>query len=109
MAIKDLKVNQGKVEITATVKSVTEPRTFQKFGRDLRVATATIADESGEVALSIWNDDIDIVKPGAKIKITNGYVGEWQGQPQLTTGKFGKLEILGKDESSENPTDEDVF
>ncbi|MCH8329227.1 MAG: hypothetical protein IIB81_02445, partial [Nanoarchaeota archaeon] len=27
---------------------------------------------------------------------TNGYVSEWQGEPQLTTGKMGKLEIVGE-------------
>ena len=29
-----------------------------------------------------------------KVKITNGYVSEFQGELQLTTGKFGKLEVL---------------
>ena len=92
--ISDLQVGKGSVEIEAVVKSIDEPRSFNKFGRDLRVANAVIEDDSGEIKLTLWNDEIDKVKVGSKIKITNGYVNEFQGEKQLTAGKFGKLEVL---------------
>ena len=44
--------------------------------------------------LTLWNEQIEKVKIGNKIAITNGYVGEWQGEKQLTTGKFGTLEVI---------------
>ena len=37
---------------------------------------------------------LDKVSVGQKVKITNGYVNEWQGKAQLTLGKFGKTEIV---------------
>ena len=92
--ISDLKPKQGKVEITAEVKDIEEPRTFNKFGKEGRVANATIFDDSGEIKLTLWNDDIDKVKVGSKIKITNGFVNEWQGEMQLTAGRMGKLEVV---------------
>ena len=49
---------------------------------------------SGSITLVLWNDQIETVKAGAKIKIENGYVNEWQGASQLTLGKFGKLTVL---------------
>ncbi len=102
MNIKELKAGQGKVDIEASVKSVGEIRRFEKYGRELKVANAVISDESGEISLSLWNDDAERVKAGDKVKITNGYVSEFQGKIQLTSGKFGKLEILdGKQESAE--------
>lgn len=101
--IKDLEPRQGNVEITAEVIEVNEPREFTKFGRTGRVATAKIKDETGEVNLSLWNEQIDLVKPGIKIKITNGYVNEFQGEKQLTTGKFGKLEVLEGSAASDSP------
>lgn len=94
MLISELKPRQGKVEIEAEVVEVGEPKEFEKFGKQGRVATATIKDSSGEIKLTLWNDDVDKVKAGDKIKITNGYVNEFQGEKQLTAGRFGKLEVI---------------
>jgi len=93
------------------VVDVGEVREFEKFGRSGRVATAILKDETGDVKLTLWNEQIDQVKAGDKIHITNGYVSEWQGEPQLTTGKMGKLEIVGenketKEEMTKGPDEE---
>lgn len=94
MEIKDLQAGQGKVDITLEIVSVQEPRTFDKFGKSGRVANAKAKDASGEITLSLWNEQVDQVKAGMKIKITNGYVSEFRGERQLSTGKFGKLEVV---------------
>ena len=103
MEIKDLQIRQGNVEITVDVVDVSPPREFQKFGKTGKVASATVKDATGQVKLSLWNEQVDQVKPGQKIKITNGYVSEWQGEPQLTTGRMGKLEIVGEAEAAPTP------
>src|SRR3989344_5309839 len=103
MNISDLKSGQGKVDITAEVKSKAEPRSMQKFGKELKVANAIIKDESGEIKLTLWNDDVDKVNMGDTIKITNGYVSEFNGEKQLTSGKFGKLEVVGKEDGASVP------
>ncbi len=107
--IKDLQAGQGKIEVIGTVIEKGETRTFNKFGKEGRVANAKLQDESGIVTLSLWNEQIDQVNVGDKIKITNGYVGEWQGEKQLSTGKFGQLEIVekgtGAPKTSEKPDD----
>lgn len=97
MAIADLQPKQGKVDVVVEVVSMDEPREFNKFGKTGRVCNATVKDETGQIKLTLWNDDIDKVKPGMKIHIENGYVNEWQGEMQLTTGRFGKMEILEGD------------
>ena len=96
MAIKDLKIREGNVDIVVEVVDKGEVREFQKFGKPGRVCNCKVKDESGEVSLTLWNDDIDKVNVGDSIHIKNGYVGEWQGEPQLTTGRFGELEVTGK-------------
>ena len=106
MAIKDLQPRQGKADIEAEVIDKEEPRTFNKFGKEGRVCNATIKDATGTIKLTLWNEQIDQVNVGDKIKISNGYVNEWQGEMQLTTGKFGKLDVLEskgvtKDEETE--------
>lgn len=94
MKINELKARMGNVMLEASVDEIEEPRTMNKYGRTLRLANATISDDSGSVQLTLWNDQIDQVQKGNKIKIENGYVNEWQGKIQLTLGKFGKMVVL---------------
>ena len=94
MKISELKAKQSKVEITGEILSVGEVRKFDKYGKELRVANAELKDDSGTIKLTLWNEEIEKVKVGDKIKITNGYVNEWQGEIQLTAGRFGKLEVI---------------
>ena len=108
MKISDLQVGQNNVDVEAEVKSVEEPKTFNKFGKEVRVANALISDGSGEVKLTLWNEDIDKVKVGSKVKISNGYVNEFNGEKQLTSGKFGKLEVDGEGSSDESEEAEEV-
>ena len=96
MKISEVQPGQGDIEVEGEVVSLDEPRSFEKFGKQGRVCNANVKDDSGEIKLTLWNDDIDKVKPGMKIKLTNGYCNEFRGEAQLTTGKFGKLEIEGE-------------
>ncbi len=96
MQVKDLKPKQGNVDIVLDVVDVGDSREFQKFGKPGKVATAIVKDETGDIKLTLWNEDIEKVKAGDKLHLTNGYVNEWQGEMQLTTGRLGKLEVVGK-------------
>ena len=116
MQIKDLSPKQGNVDIVVDVVDVGSPREFQKFGKPGNVATAIAKDETGDIKLTLWNDDIDRIKAGDKVHLTNGYVNEWQGEMQLTTGRMGKIEVVGKAESKGDdkirtniPPKEDTF
>src|SRR3989344_1811796 len=94
MKIKDIQPNQGNVEITAEVTQKETPRTFEKFGKQGKVCNAILKDESGTIKLTLWNEDIDKVNQGDTIKLTNGWCSEFKSEKQLSTGKFGKIEIL---------------
>jgi len=94
MNISELQPKQGKIEVTGTITEKGQIRQFEKFGKPGKVCSAKIKDESGECTLSLWNDQVDQVDVGDKIKIENGFANEWQGEIQLSTGRFGKLEIL---------------
>ena len=94
MKISEIQAGQGNIDVTIEVSSVEEPREFEKFGKKLKVANAIAKDDSGEIKLTLWNEDIDKVKEGMTLHITNGYASEFKGEKQLTTGKFGKFEVL---------------
>jgi len=104
--IKDLEVRQGDVDIVVEVTDKAEVREFEKFGRSGRVCSATAKDETGEIKLTLWNDDVDKINVGDKVHLTNGYVNEFQGEKQLTTGKFGKMEVVGAGEAKEEGAEE---
>ncbi len=100
MQIKDLQPRQGKVELTATVIEKAEPRTVNTANFSGTVANAKLQDETGTIKFSLWNDQIAQVNVGDTVKISNGYVSEYQGEMQLSTGKFGKLEVATPAEES---------
>ncbi|MBS3166346.1 hypothetical protein J4444_04445 [Candidatus Woesearchaeota archaeon] len=94
MKIKDVQANQGNIDLTVSVVSKEEPRTFEKFGKKGRVCSVKIKDESGELKLTLWNDDIDTVNVGDTLHLDKGWCSEFKGEKQLSTGKFGKIEIV---------------
>ncbi len=101
MKVSELKAGQGKVDIELTVKTKEPERVFNKYGKELKVANAMAADDSGDqIKLSLWNDEIGKINVGDKVKISNGYVSEFNGEKQLSAGKFGKLEVVGAGSSS---------
>ena len=102
MNIKELAPRMGNVELVAEVAEIGEIREFNKFGKAGRVATARLKDDSGEIELSLWNEKIDQFGRGDTIKVSNGYVKEYQGEMQLTTGMRGTIELVKKGESTEN-------
>jgi replication factor A1 len=106
MLIKDVQPNQGNVDLVLTVKEKGDVRTFEKFGRSGRVCTLTATDESGEIKVTLWNDDVDKVNACDKIHIKNGWCSEFKGEKQVSTGKFGALEVLEQATAAETPSGE---
>ncbi len=102
MKIKELTPRMGNVELVAEVAEVGEIREFNKFGKAGRVATARLKDETGEIELSLWNEQIDQFGKGDTVKVVNGYVKEYQGEMQLTTGMKGSIELVKKAEKQAN-------
>ncbi|MBI3034477.1 hypothetical protein HYY72_04940 [Candidatus Woesearchaeota archaeon] len=98
MQIKELTPKQGNVDIDLEIAELGIIREFSKFGKAGRVLTAVATDETGKIMLTLWNEQIELVKAGDRIRIRNGYVNEWQGEKQLTTGRTGTLEVIKQDE-----------
>ncbi len=92
MKISELKAGTGNVNVAGEITEKEEARdVITKFGKKLRVASAKLKDDSGEVILSLWNEDADKFVLGDKVKIENGWVSEFKGNAQLSAGKFGKI------------------
>lgn len=100
MELKDIKPNSGKIDVVVHVVTKESPRTFDKFGKKGKVCNALVQDETGKVTLTLWNEDVDKVEVGDKVHVENGWCSEYKGEKQLSAGKFGKIEVVGKNEKA---------
>ena len=96
MEIKDVKSNQGSVDVVLDIIKKESPRTFEKFGKEGKVCNARAKDKTGEITITLWNEDVEKVDVGDKVHISNGWCSEYKGEKQLSTGKFGKIEVVKK-------------
>lgn len=93
--ISELRPGIGNVIISGEVTAKDEPReVVTKYGKKVRVANAILKDDSGEITLSLWEDDVDKLNVGDKISIENGWISEFKGNLQVSIGKYGKLTML---------------
>ncbi len=91
--IKDLNDGMKRVSVEGKVVEKGDPREVKSRYKDetYRIVDAVIADESGSIKLTLWNEQIEQVNVGDNVKIENGYVTSFKGEVQLNVGKFGKL------------------
>lgn len=85
-----------RVDVEAKVMEKGEPREVMSRFKDetYTVADAVVADETGSIKLTLWNEQIDQVNVNDKIKVENGYVTSFRGEIQLNVGRYGKLTVL---------------
>ena len=95
MNIKDLRNGMKRVTVEANIVEKGEPREVRSRYKDetYMVADAVVADERGSIKLTLWNEQIDQVEVGNKIRIENGYVTSFRGEIQLNVGKFGTMTV----------------
>lgn len=93
MEIKDLRDGMKRVSVEAKVVEKGSPREVKSKYKDetYKIVDAQVADETGSIKLTLWNEQIDLVNVNDNIKIENGYITSFKGEIQLNIGKFGKL------------------
>jgi len=92
MKLNEIKSGLKNLNLTVEVTELSPVREFSKFGRAGKVRNAIIKDDTGEMQLTLWDSQIDMVEVGDTINITDVYVKEWQGKMQLNLGRKGVIE-----------------
>ena len=92
--IGDLTTYSRGVNTVAKVISKTEVRevTSRSDGSSHRVCEALIADDSGSVYMSLWDDNVDNVVEDQVLQVSNGYINLFRGSMRLNIGKYGSYE-----------------
>jgi replication factor A1 len=95
LKIHELRNGMKNVSVEAKVTEKSDPREVTSRYKDetYKVSTAIIADETGTIKLTLWNEQIDQVNVDDVIKVDNGYVTSFRGEIQLNIGKYGKLAV----------------
>ena len=95
MKIKDLRNGMKNVSVEAKVTEKSDAREVLSRFKDetYKVATAIIADETGTIKLTLWNQQIDEVNVNDTVKVESGYITSFRGEIQLNVGKYGKLTV----------------
>jgi replication factor A1 len=96
MEIEELKPRSNVEKIDLMIVEKEDARGYiSQFGVKGMVCNCVAkGDGGGRIGLTLWNDEIEKVNVNDKIRITNGWVKEWNGNLEISAGKFGKLEIL---------------
>ncbi len=59
-----------------------------------KVCSCTARDASGECILSLWNNDVESFEEGDFIVIKNGWCKEYRGDLQVSSGKYGSIDLI---------------
>ena len=107
MKVNELK-DKGQVdEITLKIVEKEEPKDVR--GGTLKMCNCVGEDDTGKVTVTLWQADVEKVNVGDTIKITKGWSQNYQDAMQVSSGRFGALEVVeggAAEEKAEAPKEE---
>lgn len=94
MKIGEIKRGMSDVSITGKIIDISEKRDVQtKYGRR-SVAEAVVEDDTGQISVSLWENQIDSVSVGDTVTVSGAYVTEFREKIQLNIPRSGKIETV---------------
>ena len=95
LRIKNLKAGMKRISLKARVLEIPKPKmVYTRSGNVAYVSNALIADETGSIRISLWNQQINIVSEDDLINIKDGNVARFGGERQLRIGRHGSLSVI---------------
>lgn len=91
--IKDIRPGQKNINLMFIVLEIGKP-TRTKDGHDVR--SCKVADKSGSINISVWDETGDLLQTGDICRLTKGYANVWKGCLTLYTGKAGEIVKIGE-------------
>lgn len=95
MKVADLADRSEVDEIELEIVDKEEPREFDSQGSSGRVCNAVGRDDDGDtVTVTLWNEEIDEVDVGQRVRIVDGWSKRYEGEMELSSGRYGELEVV---------------
>jgi replication factor A1 len=67
----------------------------QATGGTKKVRNGVLRDGTGEIALVLWGDEVELVAEGDTVRVVEGWVKDYKGRPQISLGRTGRIEATG--------------
>ena len=97
MKINEIKSGMSNVSLQAKVIDKSEVRGVQTRYGPKSVADVILEDDTGQISLSLWEDDIKSVEVGDMVEIKGAYTTQFRDKLQLNVPRrSGKIEVLKK-------------
>lgn len=94
MKISDVKAGMSNVTLQAKVIDISETRDVQTRYGPRTVADAILEDDTGQIGLSLWENQINSVAIGDMVNVTGAYVTQFRDKLQLNIPRAGRLEVI---------------
>ncbi|XP_042589533.1 SOSS complex subunit B1-A-like [Cyprinus carpio] len=91
--VKDIKAGLKNLNVIFIVLE-TGRVTKTKDGHEVR--TCKVADKTGSISISVWDEVGGLIQTGDIIKLTKGYASVFKGCLTLYTGRVGELQKIGE-------------
>lgn len=90
--ISELKPLEKNLNVVFKVSKRSNERTVKnRSGETQRVCDFTISDPTGSITLTLWNEDVDVLKEDSVYKLSNGFANVFKNSLQLSKGKNGSI------------------
>jgi replication factor A1 len=95
LQIGELRFGMKGVDVTAKIVEVPPIKpVISRWGSECYVSNVMISDETGSIRLSLWNKQIDKVRVGDEVELTNCYVSRFAGVPQLRLRRKSTMSVI---------------
>jgi ssDNA-binding replication factor A large subunit len=92
--ISDLRPSRAATIETMVVQLEPIREIIQRDGQKKKVRNGRLKDDTGEIGFVLWGDEVELVLEGDRVRIVEGWVKDYQGRPQVSLGRTGRLEKL---------------
>jgi ssDNA-binding replication factor A large subunit len=95
MKLSDISDGATVDEAEFEIVDKSEPRVVtSQRGEELDVCDAVAQDDTDEINLTLWEDEIERFEVGDRARIKDGWAKDFDGGLQLSSGRYGELEKL---------------
>jgi len=95
--VEELDAEGDDVEIEGKIAELPTPRAVSTRYGQKRIVTVVFEDDTGQVDLTLWEEEIDAIEEGAEVRIEGGYVREWADDIQLNISRDGSIERIDEE------------
>ena len=96
MKIGDLNQYSRQINVVVKVISKTDVREVVTRNDETqhKVCEALVADDTGAIYLTLWDDAVEKVQEDQILSITNAYMNTFKGSMRMNIGRYGSYEVL---------------